>query len=36
VNEPDPAARRAAIATIWAPGGVEFLEAGPNTWDLRN
>jgi hypothetical protein len=27
-NEPDPAARRAAIATIWAPGGVEFLEAG--------
>ena len=27
-NEPDPAARRAAIATIWAPGGIEFLEAG--------
>jgi hypothetical protein len=27
-NEPDPAVRRTAIATIWAPGGVEFLEAG--------
>ena len=27
-NEPDPAARRAGIAAIWAPGGVEFLEAG--------
>lgn len=27
-NEADPAARRAAIATIWAPDGTEFLEAG--------
>jgi hypothetical protein len=27
-NESDPAARRAGIATIWEPDGVEFLEAG--------
>jgi hypothetical protein len=27
-NESDPAVRRAAISDIWAPGGVEFLEAG--------
>jgi hypothetical protein len=27
-NESDPAARRAAIATIWVPDGIEFLEAG--------
>jgi hypothetical protein len=27
-NEPDPALRRAAITTLWAPDGTEFLEAG--------
>jgi hypothetical protein len=25
-SEPDPAARRAAIAALWAPDGVEFLD----------
>jgi hypothetical protein len=25
-NEPDPAARRDAVASLWAPGGVEFVE----------
>jgi hypothetical protein len=27
-NESDPVARGAAVAAIWAPDGVEFLEAG--------
>jgi ABC-type branched-subunit amino acid transport system substrate-binding protein len=27
-NEPDPAARRSAVAGLWAPDGVEYLEAG--------
>jgi hypothetical protein len=25
-NEPDPAARRAAVESLWAPDGVEFLD----------
>jgi len=27
-NEPDPAARRAAVAALWAPDGVEFVDGG--------
>jgi len=27
-NESDPAARRVAVASLWAPDGVEFLEGG--------
>jgi hypothetical protein len=27
-NEPDPAARRAAVAGLWAPDGVEFIDGG--------
>jgi hypothetical protein len=27
-NEPGPTARRDAVAGLWAPGGVEFLEGG--------
>ncbi|HVT68071.1 MAG TPA: nuclear transport factor 2 family protein [Trebonia sp.] len=27
-NEPDPAARRAAVAELWAPGGTEFVDRG--------
>jgi hypothetical protein len=27
-NEPDPAARRGAVARLWAPDGVEYLEGG--------
>jgi hypothetical protein len=27
-NEADPAARREAVAGLWAPDGVEYLEAG--------
>ena len=25
-SEPDPVARRAAVASLWAPGGVEFVD----------
>ena len=25
-SEPDPAARRAAVASLWAPDGIEFLD----------
>ena len=38
-SEPDPEARRAAIAGLWAPGGVEFVEGsqfrGPGELDAR-
>ena len=27
-SEPDPAARRAAVAALWAPDGVEFIDGG--------
>jgi hypothetical protein len=27
-SEPDPAARRAAVAALWAPDGVEFVDGG--------
>jgi len=27
-REPDPAARRAAVAALWAPDGVEFVDGG--------
>ena len=27
-SEPDPASRRAAIAGLWAPDGVEFVDGG--------
>lgn len=27
-SEPDPAARRAAVASLWAPDGVEFVDGG--------
>ena len=27
-REPDPAARRAAVATLWVPDGVEFVDGG--------
>lgn len=27
-SEPDPGARRSAIAELWTPGGVEFVEGG--------
>ena len=27
-NEPDPGSRRAAVAALWAPDGVEFVDGG--------
>jgi len=27
-SEPDPAARRAAVAALWAPDGVEYIDGG--------
>ena len=27
-NEPDPVARRGAVAGLWAPDGIEYLEGG--------
>lgn len=27
-SEPDPASRRAAVARLWAPDGVEFIDGG--------
>jgi class 3 adenylate cyclase len=27
-SEPDPASRRAAVAALWAPDGVEFVDGG--------
>jgi len=27
-SEPDPAARRAAVAALWTPDGVEFIDGG--------
>ena len=28
LREPDPAARRAAVAALWAPDGVEYIDGG--------